>query len=377
MEFRDLKRQYEALKDKIDAALTGVAASGEFIGGQRVRELESELAEYVGVRHSVSCANGTDALVMALSAWGVTGGDAVFVPDFTFFATAEAVACAGATPVFVDVLPDTFNMDAESLEDAVRKVAAAGEYKPKAVIPVDLFGLPADYAAIKKVAESYGLLALEDAAQAFGGGIGDKRAGSFGDAAAVSFFPAKPLGCYGDGGAVFTDDDRTAAVIESLRCHGMGRDKYDNVRIGRNSRLDAVQAAVLLVKLEAFKAYELQSVNRIARRYTRGLSGIVKTPVIPDGYYSSFAQYTVTLESKRLRDALKLALKRRGIPSAVYYRRPLHAQRAFAHLPYDGGCPVAERLCDTALSLPMHPYLTDDEVDAVVCAVRECIEAQG
>ena len=375
MEFRDLKRQYQVLKEDMDKAILDAVASGAYIMGQPVRELEKQLAEYVGVKHCLTCANGTDALTLALKAWGIGPGDAVFVPDFTFFSSAEVVPLEGAEPVFVDVCEETFNLDAADLERAVKEVLADGRLRPRVVVAVDLFGLPADYKAIRAVADKYGLLILEDGAQGFGGSIDGKRACSFGDIATTSFFPAKPVGCYGDGGAVFTDNDEWAALIESYRVHGKGQFKYDNVRIGMNSRLDTVQAAVLQVKLKAFDEYELGDINLAALQYTRRLKDIVATPVIPEGFLSSWAQYTIRLQDKAQRDALQAALKADGIPSMVYYPKPMHLQTAFAQMPGSTRnlCPVASSLCDRVLSLPMHPYLTVEQIDAVCNAIRKTL----
>lgn len=366
MEFRDLKKQYSVLKKDIDEAILKVAADCNFISGNQVKALEEELADYVGVKHCISCANGTDALSIAMMAWGIGKGDAVFVPDFTFFSSGEIVSHCGATPVFVDVDENTFNISADSLENAVIKVKNEGILTPKAVVAVDLFGLPADFDAVRKVTDKYGLLVLEDGAQGFGGRIGDKMACSLGDISTTSFFPAKPLGCYGDGGALFTDDDGLAELIRSIRVHGKGTQKYDNVRIGLNSRLDTIQAAVLSIKLKALKAYELDDINKAAGKYTERLSGFVKTPVIPSGFYSSWAQYTLKLKSREQRDCVQAALKERGIPTMVYYPKPMHRQLAFGiGETYDFDCSVTEKLCDTVLSLPMHPYLTDDDIETV------------
>ena len=374
MEFRDLKQQYRVLQSQMDAAVLDVMAGGAFIMGRQVRELEQELAEYVGVKHCLTCANGTDALTLALKAWGIGPGDAVFVPDFTFFSSAEVVPLEGATPVFVDVCEDTFNLDASDLERAVCQVLAEGRLTPRVVVAVDLFGLPADYPAIRAVANRYGLKILEDGAQGFGGSIDGKRACSFGDIATTSFFPAKPLGCYGDGGAVFTDNDGWADLMASYRVHGKGSFKYDNVRIGLNSRLDTVQAAVLQVKFKAFREYELDAVNAAARRYTALLNDIVETPVVPDGFSSSWAQYTIRLRDGATRDALQAFLKAAGIPSMVYYPKPMHLQTAFAQdsRPEQAvTCPVATRLCSEVLSLPMHPYLKEDDIALVVRTIQE------
>ena len=375
MQFRDLKRQYSVLKEDIDKAILEATAAGAYIMGPQVRELEQELAEYVVVRHCHGCANGTDARTLDLKAWGIGQGDAVFVPDFTFFSSAEVVSLEGATPVFVDVREDTFNIDAEDLEKAIRQTLQEGRLTPRVIVAVDLFGLPADYPRIRKIADRYGLLILEDGAQGFGGDINGHRACGFGDIATTSFFPAKPLGCYGDGGAVFTDNDGWAALMDSYRVHGKGSFKYDNVRIGLNSRLDTLQAAILMVKLKAFRDYELDAVNAAAERYTSLLLDIVATPVIPEGFRSSWAQYTIRLEDRITRDALQTSLKASGIPSMVYYPKPLHLQAAFCNPVRSEGaftasemtvpCPVPTSLCDRVLSLPMHPYLTDEEMDTV------------
>lgn len=366
MQFKDLKKQYQVLKQDMDAALTDTAASAAFIMGKPVKELEAELAAYVGVKHCVSCANGTDALTLALKTWGIGKGDAVFVPDFTFFSSAEVVSLEGATPVFVDVDKDTFNLDAADLEEKIGETVAKGELTPKVIITVDLFGLPADYPRIRKIADTYRLLILEDGAQGFGGEISGKKACGFGDISTTSFFPAKPLGCYGDGGAVFTDNDEWAVLLDSYRVHGKGQFKYDNVRIGMNSRLDTLQAAVLKIKLKAFREYEVADINRAAARYTEKLQGKVKTPVVPEGYYSSWAQYTIRLDSKEQRDALQAVLKEQGIPTMVYYPTPMHDQTAYKNLKVPvGSCPVAEQLCHTVLSLPIHPYISEEDIDSV------------
>lgn len=370
MQFRDLKKQYEVLKKDIDQAMIDVAASSAYIMGKPVKELEAALAEYVGVKHCVSCGNGTDALTIALKVLGVGAGDAVFVPDFTFFASAEVISLEGAHPVFVDVEEESFNICAADLEAKVQQTIAQGQYTPKAVIAVDLFGLPANYPAVREVADRYGLRIIEDGAQGFGGTLNGKRACGFGDIGTTSFFPAKPLGCYGDGGAIFTDSDEYAALADSFRVHGKGSFKYDNVRIGVNSRLDTLQAAILQVKFRAFCDYELDAVNKAAAMYTERLSGVVDTPVVPEGYYSSWAQYTIKLRDRATRDALQSALKEAGIPSMVYYPTPMHKQTA--HAPYgpyaDDLCPVATSLCDRVLSLPIHPYITEDDVE-MVCSI--------
>ncbi len=373
MQFRDLKQQYQVLKEEIDAGVIAAMASAQYISGPQVKELEQKLAQYVGVKHCISCANGTDAITLALKAWNIGKNDAVFVPDLTFFSSGECPACEGATPIFVDVDSRTFNMDPAKLEEAILKVKAEGKYTPKVVITVDLFGLPADYPAIKPICEKYGLLLLEDGAQGFGGKIGDKVACSFGDISTTSFFPAKPLGCYGDGGAIFTDNDEWAALIRSYAVHGKsGNDKYNNIRLGMNSRLDTVQAAILLPKLKAFEEYEVANVNRAAAWYTEALQDTdLILPYIPENYLSSWAQYTVQLPAGTDRVALQAKLKEQGIPTMVYYPRPMHLQGAFEGTDSAyADCPVTARLCDTVLSLPMHPYLTKEQVEEVVAALK-------
>lgn len=380
MQFRDLKQQYQVLKEDIDAAMVKVATDCNFISGAQVDELEKELAEYVGVKHCVTCANGTDALSIAMMVWGFGEGDAVFVPDFTFFSSGEIVSHCGATPVFVDVEKDTYNMSADSLERAIKKVVDDGKLKPRAIVAVDLFGLPADFSKLKPIAEKYGLLILEDGAQGFGGRIGDSLACSFGDIATTSFFPAKPLGCYGDGGALFTDNDEWADLMRSIRVHGKGTMKYDNVRIGLNSRLDTIQAAILSVKLKAFKEYEVEAVNKAAEQYTALLKDTVTVPVVPEGFYSSWAQYTIQLKDREQREKLQQVLKDNGIPSMIYYPKPMHKQLAFGLATADGACDygfdcsTTESLCDTVLSLPMHPYLKEEEIRKVAEAVRENVK---
>ena len=369
MLFRDLQKQYQALKPDIDRVVLDVMQSGAFIMGQPVKELESQLAEYVGVQHCITCANGTDALTLALKAWGIGSGDAVFVPDFTFFASAEVVALEGATPVFVDVDADTFNISPVDLEHVIEAVIKEGKLTPRVIIAVDLFGLPANYPAIRQIADKYHLYVLEDGAQGFGGSINGKRACSFGDIGTTSFFPVKPLGCYGDGGAVFTDNDEWAALINSYRVHGKGSYKYDNIRIGMNSRLDTIQAAILQVKLKAFQDYELEAVNKVAARYTELLKDIpgIKTPVIPEGYTSSWAQYTIQLFSKEQRDALQSALKAQGIPSMVYYPTPMHLQTAFKNsLLFHFSLKNSTMLSEKVLSLPIHPYLTEVNIQSII-----------
>lgn len=376
MQFRDLKRQYEVLKNDIDRAMIDVASSSAYIGGKQVKQLETELAEYVGVRHCVSCANGTDALTLALKTLGVGHGDAVFVPDFTFFSTAEVVSLEGATAVFVDVDMETYNISVADLEKKVEAVKREEELTLKAVITVDLFGLPADYDGVREIADRNGMYVVEDGAQGFGGTRNGRRACSMGDICTTSFFPAKPLGCYGDGGACFTDNDEWAALMESYKVHGKGEMKYDNVRIGMNSRLDTLQAAILLVKFKAFRDYELTEINEVARRYSEMLKGVVKyTPVVEAGSYSSWAQYTIQLESREQRDRVQRELKEKGIPTMVYYPKPMHCQTAYKEEKIYGACPNAELLSETVLSLPIHPYMTRDEIEEVVRAVTDFVKA--
>ena len=369
MEFRDLKKQYIVLKESIEKNITEVMESGSFISGSKIKELENQLANYVGVKHCITCGNGTDALTMIMMAWNIGHGDAVFVPDFTFFASGEVVSFEGGTPIFVDVNPDTFNMDAGKLEEAVKAVISDGRLKPKAVIPVDLFGLPADMDKINAIARKYGLSVLEDGAQGFGGELNGKKACGLADAGTTSFFPAKPLGCYGDGGAVFTNDDETADYLESIRVHGKGSFKYDNVRIGWNSRLDTLQAAVLLPKLKAFKEYEFEAVNKAADMYTDFLDDMpqIKKPVIYENKRSSWAQYTIRLESEEMRNGLQKYLKENNIPTMIYYPKPMHDQKAFEDIKeYQvQDCRATERLCKTVLSLPLDPYKTKEDLEIV------------
>lgn len=370
MQFRDLKEQYRVLKDEIDAAVHRVIAEGNFISGRQVEELEHELAEYTGRKYCITCGNGTDALSMMMMAWEIKEGDAVFVPDFTFFASGEIVSFEGATPVFYDVNKDTFNADIESLENAVEKVLNERKLKPRVIIAVDLFGQPADYFKLEKIAKKYNILILEDGAQGFGGEIRGRRACSFGDAATTSFFPAKPLGCYGDGGAIFTNDDKTAEYLKSIRVHGKGSFKYDNVRVGWNSRLDTIQAAILQVKMKAFQEYEMKAISKAADKYTELLGNIVKTPFIAEGMKSSWAQYTIQLKSQKQRDGLQEYLKRQGIPSMVYYWKPMHEQIAFQNEKKYVECLVTEDLCKKVLSLPIHPYLKEEKIIKIVNEVK-------
>lgn len=374
MQFRDLQAQYQKYKQEIDSAVQEVLLNGDFIDGKVINKLEEQLAKYVGVEHCISCANGTEAMTLVLMAYGIKEGDAVFVPDFTFFSTGEVVSFRGATPVFIDVERDTFNIDPLKLEETIQRTIQEGNLIPKVIISVDLFGLPANYCKIEEIADRYNLLVLEDGAQGFGGNIKGRKNCSFGNAATTSFFPSKPLGCYGDGGAIFTNDSGLAGKIRSLKVHGKGENKYDNVRVGVNSRLDTIQAAVLIIKLKAFIEHELEDVNKFSQQYNNELSGIVETPIVPEGFYSSFAQYTIKLKSKEQRDELQARLRENDIPSMIYYVKPMHKQRAFSYLEVDDeNYTVTNELSDVVLSLPMHPYLTEEDVHNVCVVIKACI----
>ncbi len=362
--FVDLQAQRRRLGDRIERAMARVLEHGGFISGPEVAEFEGRLAAFCGAAHALGCSSGTDALVLPLMAWGIGPGDAVIVPAFTFVATAEAPALLGATPVFADAREGEFNLDPASAEAAIALARAKG-LTPKAIIGVDLFGLPADYAALRALADREGLYLLADAAQGFGGERGGK-AGTLGHATATSFFPAKPLGCYGDGGAVLTEDAALLAVMRSLRVHGHGTDKYDNVRLGLNARLDTLQAAILIEKLAIF-AEELEARDRVAARYTELLQDVVAVPRLPAGARSAWAQFTLVTDR---RDAVAAACKAAGVPTAVYYPIPLHRQTGYAHYPAVP-CPVSERLAGQVISLPMHPYLSEADQDRVVAAVRQ------
>ena len=370
MQFRDLHKQYEKLKPEIDKGMQEVIDKTAFILGKPVTDLEKELAEYVGRKHCVACGNGTDALVLALKAYNIGQGDAVFTADFTYIASASCAELVGATSVFADIDLLTFNINPVSLEKQILRVIKEGKLKPKAIVPVDLFGQPANYNELVKIAKKYGLIIVEDAAQGFGGMIGNERACSFGEISCTSFFPAKPLGCYGDGGAIFTDDDKIAERIRSLRAGGKSPiDKYDNIEIGTNSRLDTIQAAILLPKLHAFRDYELKAVNDVANWYTERLKDYVITPTVLDGYLSSWAQYTILLKNKEERDMLQAKLKEKDIPSIIYYPRGMHQQQAFKNLNLkDEDYPNTVEATKRVLSLPMHPYMTEEEVD-YICSV--------
>jgi dTDP-4-amino-4,6-dideoxygalactose transaminase len=369
--FIDVAAQRRRLGRAVDDALARVLAHCQFIQGPEVGALESALAGFAGARHVVGCASGTDALMLLLMAWEIGPGDAVICPAFTFCATAEAAALVGATPVMADVQAETFNLDPDSLRRSIATAKRLG-LKPRVVIPVDLFGLPADHDAIAAIAAEHGLLVLDDAAQAFGATYRGTKLGALATATATSFFPAKPLGCYGDGGAVFTDDDALAARVRSLRVHGEGADKYDAVRIGITGRLDSMQAAILLEKLKIFPE-EVVARDRIAARYSENLADLVSVPRVGNESRSVWAQYTIRLAPGR-RDGVAAALKAQGIPTAVYYRKPLHQQEAYRRFPVaDGGAPVSERLAEEVISLPMHAYLEPPVQDRVIAAVRSAL----
>lgn len=375
MEFIDLKAQYEVLKEKIDGNIQKVLNDGHYIMGPEVKELEEKLAKYVGRKYCATCANGTDALTIAMKVLDIKAGDAVFVPTFTFYSTSEIVSLEGATPIFVDIDERTFNIDSKKLEKAINQVIAENKLTPKAIIPVDLFGQTANFPDILKIAEKYNLYVIEDGAQGFGGQINGKRACSFGDISTTSFFPAKPLGCYGDGGAVFTDDEEMYNKILSIRVHGKGSFKYENIRVGLNSRLDTIQAAILLPKLEAFEDYELENRNKFAKAYTEKLKDIVKTPIVPDGYLSSWAQYTLILETEEEREHLKEELNKNGIPTMVYYPTPLHKQVVYKDYNFNlEDLKVAEKLSKCVLSLPMHPYMTEEQIDEISKNIIKILE---
>ena len=375
MEFIDLKTQYKKLENQIQENINKVLIDGNYILGEEVKELEKELAEYVGVKYCATCSNGTDALTIALMAIEVGKNDAVFVPTFTFYSTAEVVSLRGATPIFIDSYEDYFNMDAEKLENTIQKVIKEGKLNPKAIIAVDLFGQPANYDKIKQIAKKYNLFLIEDGAQGFGGSIRNKKACSFGDIATTSFFPAKPLGCYGDGGAVFTDNEELYKLILSIRVHGKGSFKYDNVRLGLNSRLDTIQAAVLLPKLKAFKEYELDNRNKFANLYKEKLQDYVKAPKVPEGYISSWAQYTILLNNQEERNYVQTKMKEKGRPTMVYYPKPLHKQTVYKDYNYNvEDLKISENLSERVLSLPMHPYLSEEIVNTICNNLIETIK---
>lgn len=371
IQFIDLQRQYQRIEAKLNERLSKVLKSCKFILGQEVIELEKKLAEFVGRKYCVTCSSGTDALLMPLMAWGIGQGDAVFTTPFTFIATSEVIRLVRATPVFVDIDEKTFNIDPNKLEKRIEQIEKEGKFLPKAIIPVDLFGLPADYDSILEIAKKHNLLVLEDAAQGFGGSFNGRYACSWGDASATSFFPAKPLGCYGDGGAVFTDDPKLYELLISIRVHGQGENKYENVRNGINGRLDTLQAAVLIEKFEIFQE-ELTLRNEVARKYSKILNGKVTTPFIPPGYKSSWAQFSILAKDEFERQKIIEKLSNKGIPTAIYYPKPLHLQKVNLDLGYkEGDFPVAEAISKRILSIPMHPYLTDSEIELIATTILE------
>lgn len=373
--FIDLQAQRARIADKIDAAVSKVVRSGAYIFGPEVKQLEGQLAQFAETKHCIANANGTDALVLPLWAWGVGEGDAVFCPSFTFAATAEIVPWVNATPVFVDVLPDTYNMDPDSLEAAIAGVKKDGKLKPKVVIAVDLFGQPADYPAIAAICKREGLKLIADSAQGFGGTLNGKHPMHWADAQTTSFFPAKPLGCYGDGGATLTNSDDENVLMRSLAFHGAsGDDKYNCARIGMNSRLDTIQAAILIEKLAIFSD-EIRARNEIADRYAQLLEGLVQTPKVIEGGVSTWAQYVIEADD---RDGLAAHLREAGVPTAQYYPKPLHKQTAYESFPLGaGGMTVSETICHRVLALPMHPYLTAQTQEMIAGAVRAFVKAGG
>lgn len=371
--FIDLAAQRRRLGSRIEDAIARVLAHGQYILGPEVTQLENMLAEFAGAKHAITCANGTDALHLVLMALGIGPGDAVFVPGFTFVATAEVVGLVGASPVFVDVDRDSFNMSLESLELAIPDAKRQG-LKPKAIIAVDLYGQPADYTAIEKIASKHGLAVIADGAQSFGGSLNGKRVGSLTTFTTTSFYPAKPLGCYGDGGAIFTDDDANAELLKSLRFHGKGDHQYNNVRVGMNSRLDTIQAAILIPKLEIF-ADEVAAREAVAQRYSKGLAGVAKVPLIAPGAQSAWAQYTLVVEG---REALVASCKANGVPTAIHYPIPLHLQLGYVSYPRaPGGLPNCEWLASRVVSLPMHPYLDAATQDRIIAVIRGALEGTG
>ncbi len=372
--FIDLAAQQDYLKAKIDAAIANVLAHGRYIMGPEVAELEDRLSQFTGVSQTVSCSNGTDAITLPLMAYGFGPGDAIFAPSFTFAATAEVIALRGATPVFVDVDPHTYNIDPEHLKSTIAQVKAEGTLSPKAIIVVDLFGQIADYPALREIADAEGLKLISDAAQGLGSTLNGEHAGNWADVVTTSFFPAKPLGCYGDGGAVQTNDEELADIMRSLRVHGKGSDKYDNVRVGVNARLDTLQAAILLEKLAVFPE-EIIKRNKIAERYAKGLSGVVGVPAVLPGAISTWAQYTVASQH---REAIMADLKQMNVPTVVYYAKPLHHQTAYKDYPVGGdNLPVTDRLAEQVFSLPMHPYLGDNVQEYIISSVKNAASAAG
>jgi dTDP-4-amino-4,6-dideoxygalactose transaminase len=370
MQFIDLKAQQERIRPQIDMAIKRVLDHGIYIMGPEVYEFEKQLAQFCGVKHAITCANGTDALGLGLMAKNVKSGHAIFVPSFTFAATAEVVSWMGATPIFIDSLEDTYNIDPKSLEKGIQTAEKLG-LNPVGIIPVDLFGQPADYDAIQRVADEHNLWVMADGAQSFGAAYKNHKVGNIGDMATTSFFPAKPLGCYGDGGAIFTNDDELAAIIKSLRVHGQGSDKYDNVRIGMNGRLDTIQAAILIEKLKIFPD-ELIARQRTADAYSQNLKEVVQVPLVVQNASSAWAQYTIRLPKHIDRNKLMQDLKEFGVPTMVYYVKPLHLQTAYKHYPTatEGALPVCEMLANEVLSLPMSGYVKNIEINQIISAVK-------
>lgn len=373
MQFINLKKQYAVIEDNLKARFDNILSNARFIMGEEVYELEEKLARYVGVKECIACSSGTDALLISLLANEISRGDAVFVPTFTFYSTAEVIAMVGATPIFVDVKEDTFNIDPDKLEFAIQAVIREEELKPRAIMPVDLFGLPAEYDKITEIGRKFSLVVIEDGAQGFGGKVSNKRACSFGDVAGTSFFPAKPLGCYGDGGAIFTNDETQAEIMRSIRIHGFGKDRYENVRLGINGRLDTLQAAVLLEKLNIFDS-ELKSRQQIAEKYTNELKSMIKTPKIPADCSSSWAQYTLTADDEKQRERVMEHLNAADIPTMIYYPIPLHKQKVFEGLRSDYcNLSVSEYLSTRVFSIPMHPYLTENEQSLIIKSIKEIV----
>jgi UDP-2-acetamido-2-deoxy-ribo-hexuluronate aminotransferase len=368
MKFLDLKKQQGRIRESLEKRLSDILDHGSYIMGPEVHELEEKLADYCGVKHAISCSSGTDALLIPLMAWGIGPGDAVFTTPFTYVATAEVISLLGATPVFVDVYDSTFNIDCEKLEIAIQDTIKNEELIPKAIIPVDLFGVPARYRLIDSIAKKYGLKVIEDAAQSFGGSIGDRKVGTFGDIAATSFYPAKPLGCYGDGGAIFTNNDNLAEQCKAIRIHGTSSDKYNSEVIGLNGRLDSIQAAVLLEKLTIFDE-ELNMRNKVNDYYRKFLNN---AQYIPENYHSAHALFSITLGSNKKRDELISRLKKNSIPNVIYYKYPIHLMKGFSYLGHKAGdFPVSENLSQTIVSLPMHPYLSEIEIDSIINTIKK------
>ncbi len=368
MEFLDLKTQQKRIRKPLEKRISKILDHGAYIMGPEVFELEEKLADYCGVKHAISCSSGTDALLIPLMAWGVGPGDAVFTTPFTYVATAEVISILGATPIFVDVYESTYNIDCEKLEIEIKRVIKNGKLKPKAIIPVDLFGLPARYRLVNKIAKKYNLKVIEDAAQSFGGAIRGKKVGTFGDVAATSFYPAKPLGCYGDGGAIFTNDDNLAEECKAIRIHGTKSDKYNSEMIGLNGRLDSIQAAVLLEKLSIFSE-ELEMRNEIDIYYRKNLNN---AQYHPKNYQSAHALFSITLGSESKRDELIYRLNNANIPNVVYYKFPIHLMGGFRYLGYKKkDLPVSETLSKNIVSLPMHPYLKFKDIDFIISNVKK------